>query len=60
MSGEDASPPFRRVVVDEAGTRRLADDLAAIVRPGDLVLTVGAGTITRVGAELVASLEDRA
>lgn len=41
MSGEDASAPFRRTVADEAGTRRLADDLAAIVRPGDVVALYG-------------------
>ncbi len=41
MSGGDASAPFCRAVADEAGTRRLADDLAAIVRPGDVVALYG-------------------
>jgi UDP-N-acetylmuramate--alanine ligase len=56
-----------QLVVDDvpAGTRalyapRLADALAtalAEVRPGDLVLTLGAGDITTLGQELVAALE---
>lgn len=41
MSDGDASVPFCRAVADEAGTRRLADDLAAIVRPGDVVALHG-------------------
>ena len=35
----------------------LADALAREVRPHDLVLTMGAGDITRTGPELLARLE---
>ena len=37
------SPPLRRTVsvADEAGTLRLADDLAAIARPGDVIALHG-------------------
>jgi UDP-N-acetylmuramate--L-alanine ligase/UDP-N-acetylenolpyruvoylglucosamine reductase len=34
--------------------------LAAVVKPGDLVMTMGAGTITEVGDALIAKLEARA
>ena len=37
--------------------RQLAAALAAAVRPGDVVLTLGAGDITRTGPELIAHLE---
>lgn len=36
-----------------------APALAGLVRPDDLVLTIGAGSITRVGADLVALLGER-
>ena len=50
--------------VHEAGARvawmggraALAHALAAFAQPGDVVLTVGAGDVTRVGPELLASL----
>ena len=34
----------------------LADELARIVKPGDVVVTIGAGDITRTGPELIALL----
>ena len=36
-----------------------ADRLVALVRPGDVVVTLGAGDITEVGPRLLASLEHR-
>jgi UDP-N-acetylmuramate--alanine ligase len=43
------------------GERRdLARALAAWVRPGDVVLTIGAGDITRTGPELIAQLTEAA
>ncbi len=37
----------------------VADAVAAIARPGDLVITLGAGSIGRVGSQVVAALERR-
>ncbi|WP_133121878.1 tRNA (adenosine(37)-N6)-threonylcarbamoyltransferase complex ATPase subunit type 1 TsaE [Pleomorphomonas carboxyditropha] len=43
MSGPAMSPSYRKTisVADEAGTRRLADDIAAIARPGDVIALHG-------------------
>jgi UDP-N-acetylmuramate--alanine ligase len=38
----------------------MADALAALAQAGDVVLTVGAGDVTRVGPELLARLASRA
>ena len=38
----------------------LGDDLRSILQDGDLVLTMGAGSIGRVAAQLKASLEAKA
>ena len=37
----------------------LAGELAKLARPGDLVITLGAGNVTRVGPRLVELLEAR-
>ncbi|MGH7569950.1 MAG: UDP-N-acetylmuramate--L-alanine ligase, partial [Gemmatimonadales bacterium] len=37
----------------------LTGELAALVRPGDVVLTLGAGDVTRVGPELLAAIGKR-
>ncbi|HKE69214.1 MAG TPA: hypothetical protein VKB55_08165 [Nocardioidaceae bacterium] len=36
----------------------LADAVVAVARPGDLVLTLGAGDITAVGPQVLAALAD--
>ena len=36
----------------------LADEVTALLRPGDLLLTLGAGDITRLGREVLARLPD--
>ena len=33
--------------------------LAALLRPGDLVVTMGAGDVTMLGPEMLAALEER-
>jgi UDP-N-acetylmuramate--alanine ligase len=38
----------------------IAGELASRVRPGDVVLTLGAGDVTLVGRELLAALRDQA
>ena len=48
-------PPARGVFA--ATLAEAADAVMADVRPGDLVLTMGAGDITGLGKELVARLE---
>lgn len=44
-------------VHDVVGLDAAVEVLAEIARPGDLVLTVGAGSVTSVGAALIATLE---
>jgi UDP-N-acetylmuramate--alanine ligase len=46
-------------VVFEPSWSAVADRLAELARPGDIVLTLGAGDITMVGPEVVAALADR-
>jgi UDP-N-acetylmuramate--alanine ligase len=43
----------------EGPRAELAAALSDIVRPGDVVITIGAGDITRTGPELIAMLEQR-
>lgn len=47
-------------VHDVIGLDAAAETLAGLVRPGDLVLTVGAGSVTTVGPALLQALEARA
>jgi UDP-N-acetylmuramate--alanine ligase len=48
--------PGKREVVFEPDKARLGERIMQLARPGDLILTMGAGDITRVGRELVAWL----
>ena len=47
-------PPERVALV--AGLEEAAAELVARARPGDLVLTLGAGTVTEVGPQVLALL----
>ena len=51
-------PPDR--VASVAGLEEAADELARRARPGDLVLTLGAGTVTEVGPMVLARLRTAA
>lgn len=53
----DAAAAAGAEVVYEADKHALRDRLAALARRGDVVITLGAGDITRVGRELVRWLE---
>ena len=52
---ERVPPPAEAVFA--ATLAEAADAVMARVRPGDLVLTMGAGDVTTLGKELVARLE---
>jgi UDP-N-acetylmuramate--alanine ligase len=53
----DAVPGRRaQFVPDRAGVPRLA---AGLAKPGDLILTMGAGDVTALGPQIVAALQDR-
>ncbi len=54
----DAVPGGQSVFVPDSATLPAA--VAAVARPGDLVLTMGAGDITKQGPLIVAALRDRA
>ena len=72
LAREDADPevtgalvadavPLPPEAVERAATLAEAEDaVLARARPGDLVLTLGAGDVTRVGPSLLARLEERA
>jgi UDP-N-acetylmuramate--alanine ligase len=51
--------PLPAEQVARASLEEAAAALAGRARPGDLVLTLGAGTVTRVGPEVLALLEGR-
>jgi UDP-N-acetylmuramate-alanine ligase len=44
-------------VVFEADKTRLRDRILEVAQPGDVVITLGAGDVTRVGRELVQWLQ---
>jgi UDP-N-acetylmuramate--alanine ligase len=54
----DAARAAGARVVHEPHLSAVADVLAGIVRPGDLVLVTGAGDVTQVGPSLLARLSD--
>jgi UDP-N-acetylmuramate--alanine ligase len=63
VTSELIAEPMRaagRAPAWRGGRDALAPALADVVREGDLVITMGAGDVTRVGPELLASLEDAA
>jgi len=63
VTGERVAEAVRAAgadVVYHADVTTLADALAAAARPGDLVLTLGAGSIERVGPALLARLGETA
>jgi UDP-N-acetylmuramate--alanine ligase len=55
----DAVPLPSADVAYEPDTARVASRLAQIARPGDLVLTLGAGDVTRIGPQLLEMLTKR-
>ena len=52
----DAVKKAGRPVAWQGARAALADALASVVKPGDVVVTIGAGDITRTGPELIARL----
>ena len=52
----DAVPPGRAQVEYEPSMDRAPSEVARLVRPGDLVLTMGAGDVTMLGPELLQAL----
>ena len=65
MPGVDAGLIASRLTTADPADRAVAEDRGAAVReladgaaPGDVVLTMGAGDVTALGADLVARLAD--
>jgi UDP-N-acetylmuramate--alanine ligase len=56
----DAVPPPADRVVYEPNWARVPALLAALARPGDLLLTMGAGDVTQIGPEVLRELTERA
>ncbi len=56
----DAVPPPPGRVVYEPSWARVPALLAALVKPGDLLLTMGAGDVTQVGPEVLRMLAEQA
>ena len=55
----DAVPPGTAAVVYEPSFTATAATVADLVRPGDVVVTMGAGDVTMIGPELLQLLESR-
>ncbi len=55
----DAAAAAGATVVYRPHLNEVVDELVEVVRPGDLVLTTGAGDVTQVGARLLARLSGR-
>jgi UDP-N-acetylmuramate--alanine ligase len=55
----DAAESAGVATMYEPDRRSLGARVRAAVLPGDLVLTLGAGDVTRVGPELLAALRSR-
>ncbi len=55
----DAASLAEGNVVYQPGAARLADEVASLLRPGDVCLTMGAGDITRLGAAVRERLAGR-
>lgn len=57
MVAEAVPPPARAVFAPDLDSAR--DAALAAVRPGDMLMTLGAGDVTRLGQEMVRSLENQ-
>ncbi len=62
MTGEDLAEGIRahghrHVTYVGSDRARIVDHVCEIVRPGDLVLTLGAGDVSQLGPEMLRRLE---
>ncbi|MFA6470667.1 MAG: UDP-N-acetylmuramate--L-alanine ligase [Candidatus Latescibacterota bacterium] len=60
LVADDAAAAGHRCVIYREKREGLAREVAGIVKPGDLVITFGAGDINRVGTELLSILKESA